>query len=751
MAIRVKDKEANRANPVRHVVDLLQKMKVQLEKEGDEESTMYDKMVCWCETNNKEKTQAIDDAKTKDVVLMSEIKRRSSRYGELSADIATMKKQVAEGKKALAQVIAIREKEAAANSKEETQLVQAITNLKDAISVLSDVQGKSSLLQKGSPMLSSLQVLLRDAGLTYELLQAERPGKPRTSFLALGAEDATMTTNDFVSSAVSNALNVHGGGVPRFPLRFAERMVQRALANRHKHPSAAVPFFLQLGQGQHQAPSGQIYGVLKQMLEDFQTELEGVRNTEKNSDEEYGELRKAKDSENVALQEKLDALESEAAANQKALSDAKEDLELTRRQQSADIKFLRSLKTQCNDMDKEWQQRSDTRTAELKAVSEAIAVLAADESREILNKGVMLLQERALMSRALLAMSMRMRAAMRRAAADDDFLGTDDLAATWQSRGGGDLPPLPVASPPPPPVAAAAPHTVQLAAVQAAVASDDFGEVKDMIDKLVLGLKGQQGQEEKLKAYCQKELGENKRAARRESERKNQLELKKDSLKAQVVQLGKDLGDVKKKIQGMNDDMDTAKKERSEQNSEYKTLVVEQTAIQTVLKKALEKLEAFYKRGVGKKLSLRQRRVRRQPVKFTAYKVNEGSAPVMGLLKDIMSKSELLVQKAKVTEKKAQEDFDKLVSDSRDEISELSDAVEDKTEALATAKIELGGAENDLENANDRLDSLKASLADFHKQCDWILANFKVRAKARLEEIEAIQAAKAMLSGAGGR
>jgi len=110
-----------------------------------------------------------------------------------------------------------------------------------------------------------------------------------------------------------------------------------------------------------------------------------------------------------------------------------------------------------------------------------------------------------------------------------------------------------------------------------------------------------------------------------------------------------------------------------------------------------------------------------------------------------------LFKKQRLPKKKAQEDFDKLVSDSRDEISELSDAVEDKTEALATAKIELGGAENDLENANDRLDSLKASLADFHKQCDWILANFKVRAKARLEEIEAIQAAKAMLSGAGGR
>jgi len=736
---------------VRHVVDLLQKMKAQLEKEADQESDMYDKMVCWCETNNKDKTQAIEDAKAKDVVLMSEVKRRSSRFGELSADIAAMKKQVAEGKDALAKVIAIQEKEAAANSKEETQLVQAITNLKNAVTVLSNIQGSSSLLQKGSPMLSSLQVLLRDVGLKYELLQAERPTQRRTSFLALGAEEATMTTNNFVSSVVIDALNVHGGGVPQLPLRFAERMMERALAKQRTHPFAATPSLLQLGQGQHQAPSGQIYGVLKQMLEDFQAELEGIRKSGKASDEEYSELRKAKESENIASMEKLDALESEAAVNQKALSDAKEELQLTRRQQSADTEFLYGLKTQCNDLDKEWQQRSQTRTAELKAVYEAIAILAADESRDIFSKGVMLLQERALMQRASLSMSRRMRAALRRAAADDDFLGTDDLAATWQSRGGGELPPLPVALPSLP-AAATTPHVVHLAAIQTAVGMDDFGEVKEMIDKLVLGLKGQQDQEEKMKAYCQKELDENTRALRKESERKNQLEMKKGTLKAQALQLGKEFSDAKKKIQGILDDMGEAKKDRTKQNAEYKTVVVEQMAIQTVLKKALEKLEAFYKSGVGKKLSLRQRRMQRNPGrKFTDYKVNEGSAPVIGMLKNIISDSEILVQQANSNEKSAQQDYDKVVSDSKEEISELSDAVQEKTEALATTKIEFGRAESDLENIGDQLDSLKASLADFHKQCDWILANFKVRAKARLEEIEAIQAAKAMLSGAGGR
>merc|ERR1719506_3697502 len=37
-------------------------MQSQLEKEGEEDEEVYDKMVCWCETNDKENTQALDKA-----------------------------------------------------------------------------------------------------------------------------------------------------------------------------------------------------------------------------------------------------------------------------------------------------------------------------------------------------------------------------------------------------------------------------------------------------------------------------------------------------------------------------------------------------------------------------------------------------------------------------------------------------------------------------------------------------------------
>merc|ERR1719230_2182912 len=70
-------------------------MKAQLEKEVSGDAELYDKMVCWCETNDKEKTKAIADADTSMNELQSDIEARSAREGQLSTNIAAMKEELA--------------------------------------------------------------------------------------------------------------------------------------------------------------------------------------------------------------------------------------------------------------------------------------------------------------------------------------------------------------------------------------------------------------------------------------------------------------------------------------------------------------------------------------------------------------------------------------------------------------------------------------------------------------------------------
>merc|ERR1719267_82779 len=119
-------------SPVKRVVLLLQQMRNELTAEADKEAEMYDKMVCWCETNEKEKTSDIATAEGRIGDLMAEMQARAAAKGELSTNIEALKKQIAEDTASLKKATALREAEAAEFSQEEKDMMQAITNLKNA-------------------------------------------------------------------------------------------------------------------------------------------------------------------------------------------------------------------------------------------------------------------------------------------------------------------------------------------------------------------------------------------------------------------------------------------------------------------------------------------------------------------------------------------------------------------------------------------------------------------------------------------
>ena len=54
----------------------------------------------------------------------------------------------------------------------------------------------------------------------------------------------------------------------------------------------------------------------------------------------------------------------------------------------------------------------------------------------------------------------------------------------------------------------------------------------------------------------------------------------------------------------------------------------------------------------------------------------------------------------------------------------------------------------DLKNTEDDMEEIAATVADLHSACDFVLKNFGLRQKARGEEIEGLQQALGILSGA---
>jgi len=131
--------------PVSKVITLLKDMLKQLEKEAQEDEEIYDKLACWCETNDKEKTKAIADAEAKIEELTTKIEELTALSARLNTEIKNLESEVAKNQEALDQATAIREKQLAEFNAEEKDLLESISALKAAITVLSKHQGGAFL------------------------------------------------------------------------------------------------------------------------------------------------------------------------------------------------------------------------------------------------------------------------------------------------------------------------------------------------------------------------------------------------------------------------------------------------------------------------------------------------------------------------------------------------------------------------------------------------------------------------------
>jgi len=729
------DKEVKQKSPIQRVVVLLKQMKVELESEADKENEMYDQQVCWCETNDKEKTKAISDADAKDLDLSAEIETRAARHGVLSTEIAALKKQIAADEEALKKATVLREEEAGAFRGSENEMVQAITNLKNAIAVLSRHHG-GALVQLDAPQLASVHAVLRDVALKYSLMRADRLGRTDTvahTAPALLAVDASGLDHELLGALAREDGSPNVGSSDRLPVQFAQDVLEKT-AQEAQRPASSGAFMQADGRQPYYksyAPqSGVIFGILKQMKEEFEQNLSQEQKDEIQAAEAYKELAKAKAEQIAKGKERLDAMEAEHAGNQKALSDAKEDLDLTRSQRSADIEFLRNLKLTCQGLDKAWADRSKTRGEEITAVSEALAIITEDDARDLMAKTVSLLQEQSVSDAQARARRIKAAAALRKAAYAPDF-ATDDLLTAWHSRRT-----LPA-------VGGVGGPRAQLATLAVTVELDGFTKVTEIIEKMIADLQQQQKAEVEQKAYCTKEFNTNEKTILTKNGEKEDLQGKMDELAQLIETLQGDIESATAQIAESKVQIKKASENREKENAEFQTTVSDQRATQAVLAKALTRLAVFYKKALLQKSAEDPT----PPVQFNAYKKNSGSSSVMGLLEQIVEDSKKVEAEATAGENQAQATYETFVKNSNSVIEELSQSITDKTKAIAGAMVDASQAKSDHESTVGELDALDAYKADLHQQCDFLLTNFEIRQKARLQEIEAIQSAKAFLSG----
>merc|ERR1719453_1193955 len=324
-------------------------------------------------------------------------------------------------------------------------------------------------------------------------------------------------------------------------------------------------------------------------------------------------------------------------------------------------------------------------------------------------------------------------ASLRKAAQAPAF---DDLLAAWNGRGGQRVSML---------SATVGGPRMQLSTLAVSIGLDSFTKIKEAMDKMVAELKQEQEEEVKFKTYCNKELNQNEKDTYNKNEQKEDLEALIQKLGKLIKKLAEEIADHNNQIAETETAILKASQVREGENAEFQTVVADQRATQDILNKALGKLKEFYKGAKGG--ALLQRSTQEPPVKFNSYKKNAGASPVIGMIEQIIEDSKALESESVAGESEAQSTYEQFVKDSNAMIKSLSDSVASKTKAKATAAEDREQGKGDLSSTNGELGSLAMTAGDLHGECDWVLRNFVARQKARLDEMEAIGAAKGILSG----
>merc|ERR1719421_2217088 len=147
------------------------------------------------------------------------------------------------------------------------------------------------------------------------------------------------------------------------------------------------------------APSAEIFGVLKQMKEGFETNLGASQQEEMRAQSEYEGVKKGKQEEIAAGTAQIDTKTNELADSDEKNAQSKKLLAETRETLDADTKFLANLKEQCAIFDEMYEERTKTRQLEIQAVTKAAAFLSSDEAQDLVSKTFSFVQMKSKFSR----------------------------------------------------------------------------------------------------------------------------------------------------------------------------------------------------------------------------------------------------------------------------------------------------------------------------------------------------------------
>jgi len=315
---------ASDTNPLAKVLDLMDELKTKIIAEGEAEQKAYDEYLQWCQSAVQDSGFAIETAtkekgelEAKIIELKAEIEEAGTKTEDLAASIATNEAD-------LKAATAVREKEYADFVKSEKELMEVLSALERAISILEKEAAKNPA--------SFAQIYNNHK--VQNILQS----------LSLVADAAAFSVVD------------------------RQRLLTLAQTDQDEEFGAPAT-------AAYKSQSGGIIEVLEDMKEKAESQLAEVRKAEETAKHNYEMLKQSLEAQISADTKDMKEEKAGKAEAEEANAEAEGDLEVTTKELANAQEMLATSRSTCMKVGADHEMTVNARAEELKVIAEAKKIL----------------------------------------------------------------------------------------------------------------------------------------------------------------------------------------------------------------------------------------------------------------------------------------------------------------------------------------------------------------------------------------
>lgn len=684
---------ADKVDPIAVVVKLLTEMKSQVEEEKKDDKAWYDKFMCWCKTNKKEKKKAIEDATAHLEELNGNIETAGATLKTVKSEIKVAAGDLGEDQESYEEVKKIRDQEKADFDKEEADLKETRELLLEAYKTLSQVQnGKytdvNAFRSASAALLQVSHVVKRRGGQFHALMEKDLLG---------------------LMSSLKDVQRLAKG---QSFLGEAQQGDEAPEGKPNDLKGAAA------GAKSYNSRSGVIFGIIDEMLRQTSRDLAKAQKTELTAVIDFNKVNAAKITE-IMEGKKLKAKKEAAQASLKdELAQDEQDLASTKETKAADEEYLKNVEKQCEEEEEKYKKRLSMRNTEVSALNDALKYLTEDAARDLFGKTMSFLQTSSVNQMSTAASA---HAAAQERAAEKAMKRIAGLARQHRNWG--------------------------LAALAVRIRLEKFDKVKESMDKLLAVLQAEQKEENQKREQCMVDIDKSEDDIKETEWKQENAEQKKTKLENEIKNLNTAIKELNTEISDMQISLKQASEVRKEENAMFQKGIQDQKATIQILQKVEARLKEVYEPDKSFIQMASQMQDVADPPKAKEYKKQPGTG-ILGALENIIRDADENKQNLEENEQEAQEEYEVFIKNTAASIKAAEDEVDEKKARKSKLQSEKSETKEDLTSLGQDLETFGKMLSGFHADCDFLLKYFDTRQQARQEEMDGIADAKAILSGA---